>query len=386
MPSTPITTFNDVVDHLLDHMGGVEEGRNVKMARRSVMSAYRGLPSVYNWSYYYKRGRINTVAAYSTGTVTYDHTGGTYEKQLTLSGGTWPSWAGRGMVTISSIDYQVASRKSDTVLTLKTSSNPGEDVAAGTSYSIGQDTYVLPVDFQSADEFRNASQNWDFPEYVSPGEWMELHRSNESSNQPRAYTILADPDYVGAMAVSFHPAPSSADSIDFMYQRVPSPVRTMEYKTGQVVGQAGGTTVTGTDTKFTSKMVGSVLRFGTVKNLPDGVEGLYPYEEERIITSVESDTSLTVDAVLSSAHSQVKYRISDIIDIEPGAMLEAFLSYCELRMSILMKDSDTGEKQDLYAGALRLAMQADSRNYGSGKTQGGSGVSHLRDNATITIT
>jgi hypothetical protein len=160
----------------------------------------------------------------------------------------------------------------------------------------------------------------------------------------------------------------------------------MEYKTGQVVGQAGGTAITGTDTKFTSKMVGSVLRFGTVKNLPDGVEGLYPHEEERIVASVESDTSLTVDAVLSSAHSQVKYRISDIIDIEPGAMLEAFLAYCELRMSILLKDTDSGEKQDLYAGSLRLAMQSDNRNFGTGGGRAGSGVSHLRDNSTITFT
>ena len=87
MATQVVWTFSDVLDHLLDHMGGTSEGRNVRMAKRSILSAYRNLSTATNWSYYYKRGRITTVAAYSTGTVAYDHTGGTYEKELTLSDG-----------------------------------------------------------------------------------------------------------------------------------------------------------------------------------------------------------------------------------------------------------------------------------------------------------
>ena len=76
MATQVVWTFSDVIDHLLDHMGGTSEGRNVRMAKRSILSAYRNLSTATNWSYYYKRGRVTTVAAYDTGTVTYDHAGG----------------------------------------------------------------------------------------------------------------------------------------------------------------------------------------------------------------------------------------------------------------------------------------------------------------------
>ena len=152
MPFTTIHSYHDVIDHLLDHFGGLEGGRNVKMAKRAILAAYRSLPTVYNWSYYYKRGRVASVAAYSTGTIAYDHTGGTYERQATLTSGTWPSWAARGILRINDIDYDVHERISDTVVTLSVNSNPGADVASSTTYTLSRDAYPLPFDFQSADQ------------------------------------------------------------------------------------------------------------------------------------------------------------------------------------------------------------------------------------------
>ena len=175
MGTTPIHSYHDIVDHLLDYFGGLEDGRNIKMSKRAILSAYRQLPTLYNWSYYYKRGRVTSVAAYSTGTVAYDHAGGTYARQVTLTGGTWPSWAARGIVQISNVSYDVHERKSDTVITLSVNSNPGADLTAGTSYKLSRDAYPLPVDFQSTDQLRNVTKNWTWQSYVSPGEWLDAH-------------------------------------------------------------------------------------------------------------------------------------------------------------------------------------------------------------------
>lgn len=386
MPSstTPLHTFHDAIDHLLDHFGGVEQGRNVKMAKRAIFAAYRALPAVYNWSYYYKRGRISSVAAYTTGTVTYDHTGGANERIVTLVGGTWPSWAANGILRIGSIDYVVDTRVSDTVLVLSINSNPGDDVTTASSYTLARDSYPLPIDFQSADQLRNATKNWTWPSYVAPGTWLDAHRSLESANDPRIYTIMADANFLGTMAVYFYPPPTSASDFDFLYQRVPIALRVADYKTGTVSTSAGSKVITGKGTSFSGDMKGSVIRIGSGTNHPSGLEGLDPFSEQRVIVSVDSETQVTVDTVLANSAGDAKYRVSDYLDIEEGAMFEAFMAYCELRLSMLLKDDDIPLKEDIYTGALRQAMQADNRSFGDSEGRPYSHIAHLRDWATVT--
>ena len=384
MPSMAIHTYHDVLDHLLDHFGGLEDGRNVKMAKRAILSAYRQLPTVYNWSYYYKRGRIASAAAYSTGTIEYDDTGGTYERQVTLTSGTWPSWAARGILRIDSVDYEIHDRKSDTVITLSVNSNPGSNVAALTTYSLSRDAYPLPIDFQAADQLRNVNKNWAWPSYVSPGEWLSAHGTRESSNDPRIYTIMADPDYYGTMAVFFYPPPSQAHAFDFIYQRDPWPLQVEAYTEGTVSVPQASATVTGTGTTFSSKMKGSVIQFGTTVDLPTGLEGLKPYVEQRTVIAVNSSTEITLDALVANPHTAVKYRISDIVDVESGAMYEAFISLAELKLSQVMKDDQAPMRDQIYIGNLRLAMQADNRNYGDDGGAPYQAGTHLRDYSTVT--
>ena len=384
MPFTAIHTYHDVVDHLLDHFGGLEGGRNLKMAKRAVLGAYRSLPTVYNWSYYYKRGRITSVAAYSTGTIEYDHTGGTYERQATLTSGTWPSWAARGILRIDSVDYDVQERKSDTVVTLSVNSNPGADVASSTTYTLSRDAYPLPIDFQSADQLRNVNKNWTWPSYVSPGEWLDAHSTQESSNDPRLYTIMADPEYYGTMAVHFYPPPSAAHNFDFLYQREPTPLVVNSHTTGTISVPQSSAIVEGDGTEFNSNMKGSVIQFGTSTDQPTGIDGLKPYTEQRTVIAINSSTQLTLDAVVSNPHTAVKYRISDIVDIESGAMFEAFISLAELKLAQLMKDDQIPIKDRTYRDNLRLAMQADNRNFGDDRDRPFESIVHMRDYSTVT--
>jgi hypothetical protein len=131
-------------------------------------------------------------------------------------------------------------------------------------------------------------------------------------------------------------------------------------------------------------MVGTIARMGTLEDYPDGIDGLNPYQEERVITSVDSATSVTVDQVLDNGHTNIKYRISDPLDIEQGAMFEAFLALAEARLSILTKSDDVAMKQGIYAGSLRLAMQADNRDSSSQDDSASYPSSHLSDFATVT--
>jgi hypothetical protein len=146
MPSLPLTTYKDLIDHLTDWCGANPGAEVQRDARRSILSGLRELMTAHRWSYYYQRGRLATVEPYDTGTIAYDHTGGASERMVTLTDGTWPSWAAFGSVVIDDVTYDVATRVSDSVITLTSTSNPGEDVAAETEYTLLRDTYPLAAD------------------------------------------------------------------------------------------------------------------------------------------------------------------------------------------------------------------------------------------------
>lgn len=77
--------------------------------------------------------------SYSTGTITYDHTGGANERQVTLAGGTWPSWAkAPGRLFYNGAFYNLDARISDTILTLE-GSGLGGDVSSPANFYIEQD-------------------------------------------------------------------------------------------------------------------------------------------------------------------------------------------------------------------------------------------------------
>lgn len=79
---------------------------------------------------------ITGKATYSTGTVQYQHSGGSSPRLVTLTGGTFPVWAGDGDILINGTVHECTSRLSDTTLQLSTAHNPGVDISAGASYAL----------------------------------------------------------------------------------------------------------------------------------------------------------------------------------------------------------------------------------------------------------
>lgn len=96
----------------------------------------------HRWSFLRPTTSMLLVAAYSTGTITV------VDGVVTLSGGTFPSWAASGDLCVAGVSYSVVSRDSGTGLTLD---DLTLDVATGTSYSLQQTVYDLPSDFGGID-------------------------------------------------------------------------------------------------------------------------------------------------------------------------------------------------------------------------------------------
>lgn len=353
-------TYRDTIDALKTHFGGHATMVGEGPLRQSIVLAYQTIAQAHRWQSLNRRHRLVLDAAYSTGTVDYDYTGGTYERQLTLASGTWPTWAASGWVLIDGETYRVDERKSATVLTLDSTFCPVADIAAGTTYSIFRRTYTLPATFLSMNQPIDSAGTW--YGYVDPDEFLQYHRVDPSAGEPRVWTILPDEDNPGRSAVYVQPPPSTAEAIDFIGHFAPRALTISGYESASSVGTvacSASTAVTGTTTAFPAGSAGGVIRFSSNTTAPSGHWGANPYAEEALIRSRDSATALTLTAAVTGTYSGAKYVISDPIDL-PASMHAAFLRRCELELAILLNMDGIDRRSQIYERALYDAKVADS--------------------------
>lgn len=359
-----VWTFQDAVDYVLDSHEIVSDPLNRRRARAAVVMAYRNIVDSHDWNYFYRQRILNTVASYSTGTVVYDHTGGANERQLTLTTGTWPSWAAFGKVIISNVHYEVSTRVSDSIVTLTSNSNPGQDVAS-TTYQIYRSSYPLPSDF------RRLAKIWDVTQqrevnYVNA---IEQHTAvnifYDVPADPWHYTIRADGKYYGSFSLMFGPPPSAIRQYDMLYKVAPRQLNfNNDYSSGTVSCSAS-TSVTGSSTTFPTGCSGSIIRFSSNNTPPTGIIGSYdgndnPFIAQAVISSRGSATALTLSEAITETLSGVGYTISDPLDLEEGSMLSAFLKMAEAEFASRAGRKDAAMKAAEARRALIMGIEADN--------------------------
>ena len=339
MPNKPyVITYRDALDHARRYIRGGGESKAEEEIFAAVQSAYEAVCHTSQWNYHWSRFRFQTNAAQTDGTVVYDHTGGAYERMLTITSSTWPDWTVYGEVRIGNNNYRVASKESSTILTLAADSNPGTDVAS-TTYKLFRSTYPFPIDFKKT-TLPNREQ-WGGMRYVTPEEFHYYEQQFGETGDPTIYTIAGDDSLIGQAGLRMYPAASSSQEISGYYIRYPRQLRVSGENTADGTGTVttGGVTtaVTGNSTQFdTNNHPGCIIRFGDASYQPSGRWGRIRPADERVITAVTSTTALTTDAVVS-ALSAVKYIISDPVDLDQ-AICEYFYREIERQMCLAQRD------------------------------------------------
>lgn len=356
-----LTTYRDLIEYGLDYLGVDSSAEGLRAVRSAVQTAVRDYANGHNWNYFKERGRFLTVAQQTTGTIAYTHTGGAYERLVTLTGATWPSWAQFGTLVVGVVKYQVSAYLNSTQLQLSVNSNPGADLAALTTYILYRDIYPLPDDFRTGDEFILVGQAWRLSQ-VSPNDWLSMQRLSQGPATPRSYTIAGDPHYFGELACLFFPAPDQQYTVDFLYVRRPRPLSQELYSTGSVSITAGGTGITGSGTNWVQQHVGCAVRVsGDGVNLPTRLAGPNPALDERIILAVNSSTSATVDLPWAETLAGVKHTLSDPVDVEQGAMLTGLLRELEKQLRLVRRMKTLPDEKAEYDAAIMKAWEADAR-------------------------
>jgi len=366
--ATPlVTTYRDAIDRLCAWAGALSSEAEQDKARIAIQTAYREIVAAKKWSYFARVRWIAVSAPYATGTVTFDLTGGTYERMATTTG-TWPSWAACGRIQFTGDDniYRVSERKSNTVITLDAEFCPDADVAALTTYHLDRCVYDLPANCRSIERLHDESGTWQ-THYVFPEEYLDLERNLDQSGKPWYWTIMGNSDEYGAMAVYLANRPTAAETLAFLCYVAPRDITFDGYSLYSSQAAARLATATGTAATFTgvslrTDVVGAMLRLSDTgaDKPPGGRQSAIQYTEQRIITVRGNATTVTLDSAWTTGLLGTHFVISDPIDL-PHFMLGAFEARCEAEMAILINDSKRAVfSLARYDRALREAMGYDT--------------------------
>lgn len=178
------------------------------------------------WPYYHERGVIDLVAAYATGTVAI--TAGA--AVLTLTGGTWPTWAASGEVFVDDVWVEVLTRDSSTQLTLV--ENWGQATLTASAFTIAQLRYALPSDCARTNDLLLGKQ-WPYPPTPVSAAWLEMVKDAWQSGEQMTRFWAIEKNYIMVW-----PWPTAAKRINFLYFRKPALVGsgdTLDFDASQVL-------------------------------------------------------------------------------------------------------------------------------------------------------
>jgi hypothetical protein len=357
------------------------------------MEAYRKLPIVADWQYFEGVTQVVTDAAQTTGTIAYSQS----SRELTLTGATWPATAQYGAVVIADVRYPIERRVSDAIVVLDTTQNPGEDVAASTSYQYQRYRYLLPPDVTDIKELLDTTLTSSLRR-VPTRDVFWRSESQLNTSAPTGWAMFPSQDTPGRWELWISSASATVRQLRILYNARFTTLNNFHTTSDTVVPTTVSITndvATFSASVLTENHVGNVLRVGTSTSEPTSLAGSHedsddgnldsPPEFERLVVAVNSGTEAILSAPVLSAVSTRGYMMSSLIDVNYDGMRDYFLRLCEecyYRFTSDGSEASTTRSQLASVAsfeALRTAMIADSKEIGK------SGVT-LPWNEGVTIT
>lgn len=139
---TMLASYSSLLERVGHFLFGIRSGFSSDQTTDIEDCIHDGLNEVYSahsWSFFRPVKELTTTAPYSTGTITIA------SGVVTLSGGTFPSWAANGVLELDDEYYDVDTRDGDTQITLEDTS---VTEATSSSYELGRHEYDMPTGFE----------------------------------------------------------------------------------------------------------------------------------------------------------------------------------------------------------------------------------------------
>lgn len=218
IPARPDTTgmvasYTSLFERVLHYLFGIRSGQSFDQTddvHDCVKDGLRMVYAAHDWSFFKPVKDISTTAPYATGTVTIA------SGVVTLTGGTFPSWAADGLLKVSNSYYSVASRDSDTQITLDDTT---VTAASAASFELGRPEIPLAATFEAvandSDLTYYPDQNQLYPPVSQRHDqairtWQQ---DNPYYDRPIFYsvrTVQFDPTVGSRKVLAFYPTPDAA--------------------------------------------------------------------------------------------------------------------------------------------------------------------------------
>lgn len=163
--------------------------------------------SAHDWSFFRPIVDVATTAPYSTGTITIA------SGVVTLSGGTFPTWAADGVLMVNNSYYSASTRDSDTQITLDATA---VTIAGASSYQLARPEIPMDAAFDAV------ANDSDLTHYQNADSWYppvrqrhdqfirKLEQSSPEFNRPAWYSVrttLFDATVGSRKVLAMYPAP-----------------------------------------------------------------------------------------------------------------------------------------------------------------------------------
>jgi len=186
----------------------------------------RRVYSAHNWSFLRPIADVTTTAPYVTGTITVA------AGVVTLTGGTFPSWAASGVLKVNNRYYSVATRDSNTQITLTSTAT----VSTAASYQLARPEISLDAAFDAVSNDSDLTYYPSAESWYPPVRWRHdsairlLEGNNPEFDRPLFYsvrTVTFDPTVGSRKVLVMYPAPDQAYTL-----RVPMILRPVLLESG----------------------------------------------------------------------------------------------------------------------------------------------------------
>ncbi len=359
-----IATYEDAVENLLDYLGSDPSQAALRDAKKAVQEAYRDLTNAHTWTYLYTSAQVHLSGPVIPGLITYAQSSGARPFLVTLASGSFPAWSHDALMIIGPTSYRVDRLLTTQTLTLEELSNPGIDITTPVKCIMYRDVYPLPHDFISQD-IAFIPNNFSNLTYRHPREWVRANEGILRMGPPQHFTILGGVKHPGRFTFNVFPCPDVEYNVHYAYKRRPRPMATYRESTGFMTFTNGTSIVGSGGATFSQADEGAVIRIsGDSVNLPTNETGDNPAYFESQIIAVTDQTHATIKDSCPEILMGVCYTISDVLDIEAGAMMSAFNRLCEQKLSVIRIMQDRKFPKEEYTQALERAKCADSRSMG----------------------
>lgn len=365
-----LMAYSDLLTQMIDFSGAMIGDVSERNWRNAVALAMRRIVLQRDWKYYTSEKRFLCSADVSL-TASYDHTGGAFERLVTVTSGSLPDWLNMGHIVIDGQFYEVEEYKSATTFTLTQRANPGEDVASST-ITLGRALYPMPADYLKCLSV-TIDQGIDMTQ-IDADQSAYWEKNFTGTGRPDVFAIIGNPRFFSTQFFKINPRSASGRIISMCYRRYARTLRFTGFDTNDTSGTitTGGTNskeyATTSGSTVTAEMLGSLIRMRSDANIPEGLSGKYPYAEQRVIVKVDTGTNrLYFDRPTSQAYTAKAYCITDPVDLPPH-VINAFIAACRVEYARQQPKEarEISSLENFFRMELTLALENESAYHGIG--------------------